>query len=319
MDTPAPVFDPNLVAAWAEALVFGIYTALFAYTFMIPSNRPQRRQSPARVFTQVTTVLYLMSAFHVGVGLYRVIRAFIYLSPEVRAIYWFQRRWEHIVYYTSHSVMSWISQALLIYRCFLIYGSNWLIVTPSIILWCATFGVSLFCNYIWSIPGLPLLYMPVENALLPLTLVQHIGTPGLTVYRLLRQHNESRTSGIQESRSRLSLRAVGMVIMESTLLYIVVLGATEILEAMNSQNKQILISICPPTLGIAFSLITIRLHHLNNTEAHQEKTTLFTVGDRFVFTSTTELDTPNHESMNSREAEDKVVHPTIKLPPSTVP
>ncbi|TFK67190.1 hypothetical protein BDN72DRAFT_843363 [Pluteus cervinus] len=295
MDTPPPIFDPNLVATLMESLIFGMYTWLFFRTWLISRRNSLRRRSPAaNVFQQTTVVLYVLAAFHVSVSLYRVLQGFVYTPADVRMGYWYEKRWEHITYFAVHSIMSWIGQALLIYRCFLIYGSNWLIVTPSIILWLFTVGVSLFCNYLWNVPNIASNYSNLLNSLIPLTLAQHVMTPVLTVFRLLRQHHESRVSGLQDSNSRINLRTVSMVILESTMIYVVLLITTVILQIMGSENRQIPTYMSPPTLGVCFSLITIRLHNLSLGET-REKSIIFTIENRLVQSTTDAEDTPTPE------------------------
>ncbi|TFK65914.1 hypothetical protein BDN72DRAFT_174105 [Pluteus cervinus] len=310
----APVFDPNLVAIWCETLVYGFYTPLFFQSLLIARRRSLRRSSSAQVFKYATIVLYTIATLHVSVGLYRIIVGFVYTMPDERMFYWFARRWEHVCYFTVQSIMSYVGQALLIYRCFRMYDSNWLVITPSLILYAVTTGISLFCNYLWSRPDIVLHYTGLLDSLIPLCFAQHLFTPCLTVYRLLRQHHESRASGIQNSRSRLNLRTVSMIILESTMVYSVALLVTIIMQCVDPQNVQIPSSMSVPTLGLCFSLITIRLHGLTSCEYNgQDKSTLFTVDHQFVFDTPDTEDTQNLDSSDSRSEQLRSVDVPTKL------
>lgn len=120
---------------------------------------------------------------------------------------------------------------------------------------CVTYlliGLGTMTNVLWSIPGGIVEYSGVADALLPFSFVQHIWTTGLIAFKLIRQHYQSRALGISDSRSRLNLYEVGIIMIESAAIYSLVLIAGIVFHALNSNIKFVLFGMGIPTIGMSF-------------------------------------------------------------------
>jgi len=206
-------------------------------------------------------------------------------------------RWQYIAYSSLALIMMWIFDCLMIYRCYIIWGKRWhIIVVPSILF----FAGILLAILAWlSSPQSPIenkLFKPLLNVALPVNVLQYIITTSLISFRLIRQHRASRASGIQPSHSRINLFHVVRIILESAAIYTVLLIVTIVFLSMRSRNFWILAGMNTPTVGIAFTLISIRIHVV--TTRARDRTTLFTVSPWINNNSSTVLVTPSVQSEN---------------------
>jgi len=123
-----------------------------------------------------------------------------------------------------------------------------------------------------------MLYLPfrlLSKVAIPTSFVQNVLTTGLICSRLVRQHRASRAAGIQPSHSRLSLCHVVRIMIESAIIYPIVLLVSSILWSIYSGSFWVLFGMFAPIIGIVSTLLTIRLHIA--TTRRQDGTTLFTL------------------------------------------
>jgi len=148
---------------------------------------------------------------------------------------------------------------------------------PPIVLLVASLAIR-STLFVWLRYEDPMLYLPfrlLSKAAVPTNFVQNVLTTGLICFRLVRQHRASRAAGIQPSNSRLNLCHVVRIMIESAIIYPIVLLATSILWSANSDSFWILFGMYAPIIGIASTLLTIRLHIA--TTRREDRTTLFTL------------------------------------------
>ncbi|TFK69239.1 hypothetical protein BDN72DRAFT_620509 [Pluteus cervinus] len=250
----------SLVAIWCGTLVFGIYSSLFFETMLIASK--QRRgvtPVPAKIFVTVTVLIYIGAALHCAFGLVMGLHGYVFISsPDEIVPYFNSNSWEHTAYTAVHTGVSWLGQSLLVYKCFLIWNNNWLVIVPPTMILLAGIGVTILTNIMWATQNITRFKAEI-NTVLPLALAQNILTTALIAYRLIHQHYESERIGVTSS-GRLSLMDIGVIITESATVNTVELIITVILHQVNSNVQQVFISISPPIIGIVFTLIAVRLH-----------------------------------------------------------
>ncbi|TFK64237.1 hypothetical protein BDN72DRAFT_901719 [Pluteus cervinus] len=258
----------NLIGTWCEVLLFGVYTTLFLESTVIMFERYSRRSFSARLFTAVMCVIYMVAVAHIGVGLYRLIKGYVWIEgSEAQLRYWsiaFARPMEATLVNLLQVAVITMADFLLIYRCYIVWSRTFWVIIPSIILALANFSANIATITLWAMLGAlrGTHYTNLLNSIFPTAIVQNVLTTGLIIYRLIRQHKESRAAGVHDTSSRLSLRNVGLIMLESAAIYTCHLLLTLILYILNFDGQFILVDITVPIIGITWSLIAVRLHRV---------------------------------------------------------
>jgi len=197
-------------------------------------------------------------------GVYRFIRAFILLvEPQGALVYLFDfRRWENNANDILLCVMTWLGDALVIYRCYFVWNSNiWVIVFPTILLLCAI-GIN-SCAIYWTIRPFsfgPIIGIRLLDTVYPLAFLQNVMTTSLIAFKIWTQYRASRACGLIDRSSRLSLLQVLRIIVESAMVYTLQLLVLIILYFRFDNSQVILQSAIVPSIGIVFVLIAVRVH-----------------------------------------------------------
>jgi len=225
-------------------------------------------------------LMHIIATAHVAIALYRALKRYVWLAgtPAAQTYGLIACHWEHRAYTSLNVNMAWIFDCLLIYRCYIIWGKRWQIVVALLGLFLARFAIDITFLVWWSTTD-PTIKSPIKlfsQIALPVAVVQNVLTTGLICFRLVRQHRISRASGIQPSRSRLNLFHVVRIMVESAAIYTLLLLITIILQTVSSRAIWVFLAIKPPTIGIVFTLISIRLN-IVTTRALEPRSTLFTL------------------------------------------
>ncbi|TFK71147.1 hypothetical protein BDN72DRAFT_817940 [Pluteus cervinus] len=264
MGKPLSFAIAGLVSVWAETMLYGVYSTIFFESLYITHKRKRRSSSSVKVFTIATILMYIIATLHVSIGLYRLLKGFVWLEGEnAAAIYFstFKGIWEHTLYTVLNLLMIWMGECLLVYRCYIIWGCNIWVVLPSILLFLAGVAVNVPVLVYWTkhgaVLGNPL--RPALSSIYPLAFVQNLLATGLIAYRLVVQHYFSQNSGIRPNGSRLGLMNVVRIILESAMLYCVEFFVLIILYILKHPAQYIILSMVTPTIGIVFNMILVRL------------------------------------------------------------
>jgi len=270
----------RLVSVWAETLLYGVYTTLFFHSMYTMVQGFKGRTMSAKIFIWSAALMYFIATAHVSLAFYRALMRYVWLAGTSAAQTYVSMActWEHRASSSLNVIMAWIFDCLLTYRCYIIWSKRWYIVVVPIALFFARLAIDIAFLAWWttSDPTKESPFKLSSQLSLPVTVVQNVLTTGLICFRLIRQHRISRASGIQPSRSRLSLFHVVRIMVESAAIYTALLCITIILQSVNSRGQWIFFAIKPPTIGIVFTLISIRLNILT-TRAREPRTTLFTL------------------------------------------
>ncbi|KAJ7796587.1 hypothetical protein B0H14DRAFT_2914049 [Mycena olivaceomarginata] len=154
-----------------------------------------------------------------------------------------------------------IADAFMIFRTFLIWNRNWLIVIPPTVLCFANLGSSIWASIalakfemedsVWGNRALKSM-----NLFLSLTLCTNIICTGLIAFRILRIHHQ--IGWVSGSGPTYTMRVVSAIV-ESAALYTLLLLGALISNSVNSYTNFILFNCTPPTIGLIFSYIIIRV------------------------------------------------------------
>ncbi|TFK19922.1 hypothetical protein FA15DRAFT_600618, partial [Coprinopsis marcescibilis] len=200
---------------------------------------------------------------HPGVNVYRFLISFGVSGPgdiPVSAFLSFSA-WYNFAYVAVSSVMIWIADFLVIYRCYIIWGCQYeIIAIPSLLLIIsiATNGINW---YFFLHPSqLPFVAVkPLLDLVYPGHLAQNIITTGLIAWKLWMQHMRSRRIGLRVSSS-ITLMTVARIIVESAMIYTLQMVSLVILYFLKHPALILPQEAIVPSTGIIFVLMSIRVH-----------------------------------------------------------
>ncbi|KAF8965380.1 hypothetical protein BDZ97DRAFT_1918234 [Flammula alnicola] len=262
------------VSFWIETFIYGIYTSLFIAAISVMMKR--RRSTPqgstsAWVFLIATILMYAVATFHLVLGLYRFIRAFILVVEPLGAVMYLVefKRWDTLCNSILTCLMTWIGDALVIYRCYFVWNNNiWLIAIPVLLL-LSSIGVNIYVLIWFTHPfsfGLASETISL-NTIYPLSFCQNVITTGLIALKIWKQHRASSASGVVDRSSRLSLIRVLRIITESAMIYTVQLFILIILYFRHDNFQYIVQAAIIPSIGIVFVVIALRVHNAKQQDA----------------------------------------------------
>ncbi|KJA22528.1 hypothetical protein HYPSUDRAFT_202098 [Hypholoma sublateritium FD-334 SS-4] len=261
------------LSIFVETLIHGIYTSLFLSAlpvmFKSRSQRVSRRMSTNWVFPIATVLMYTVSSLHVVLSLYRFLRAYI-VEPGIGWLYFWQfTRWDSFANSIVVCIMTWLGDALVIYRCYCVWNNNLPLVIVPLLLLGGSIGVNIYTLIWFSHPldfGKKSEIMSL-NAIYPLSLAQNVITTGLITLKLWSQHRQSSASGVIDRSSRLSLIKIIRIIIESAMVYTIQLCILIVLYFLNDTFQYIVQAAIVPSIGIVFVLIALRVHRAKQQDA----------------------------------------------------
>ncbi|KAJ3506656.1 hypothetical protein NLJ89_g6752 [Agrocybe chaxingu] len=253
------------VAAFIETLLYGVYTCLFFMAMdVMTSRKASGRTTSARAslcFLAPRPRLFTTSS---AFTLYRFFRAFIlHVDPRGPRYYLLDiTRWDATADSILICVMTWLGDALVIYRCYFVWNRNLLIIALPTLLLLAAAAINIYCLVWFEDPTIadPLSMWPWLDAIFPLALAQNVLTTGLLLLKIWLQHRASSVSGVIDRSSRLSLVRILRIIVESAMIYTIQIMILTILY-FRKEGHQIIVQLAIiPSIGIVFVLIAVRVH-----------------------------------------------------------
>ncbi|KAF6744163.1 hypothetical protein DFP72DRAFT_87940 [Ephemerocybe angulata] len=168
--------------------------------------------------------------------------------------------WDNYAHVVLNGIMIWIADALVIYRCYVIWGNNVYVIILPTLLSLAAMAINITL-YVWwirqwtSYKGVE----PFVNLAYPLPFAQNILTTGLITWKIIRQHRRSQSSGLVTAPTNMSLLTVARIIVESAMLYTLLLLIMIILYFDGNPVQFTIRGSLIPSIGIVFLLIAIRV------------------------------------------------------------
>ncbi|KAF9446922.1 hypothetical protein P691DRAFT_761217 [Macrolepiota fuliginosa MF-IS2] len=219
----------------------------------------------AAVFILVTIAIWILSTIHVGINLYRLLRAYVWLGSTIGPAYYLQDpgRWDNIAHDLVTALTTWLADLLLIYRGFLVWNNNIYIIYLPILLLCLSIAACTVALHLLTAVSLEINLNPAlahwTNATYVLSLIQNTLTSGLITYRLWSQELASRSMGVPSVRNDNFMPILYILVAESGAIYVVELLVLLILYALKHSAQFIVQDVVVPTVGILFTFMTIRI------------------------------------------------------------
>ncbi|KAF9465436.1 hypothetical protein BDZ94DRAFT_1214614 [Collybia nuda] len=284
-----------LIAIWVEVLFYGIYTCLFFESLYIMFKKRKARTCSGKVFLVAILLMYIIATVDIALNLYRMIQAYIWLRDSVGPVFYLldMRRWDNIAHNLNLCFMTWLGDALVIYRCFIIWNRSYLVILVPSLLLIFSIAVNVVIMF-WLTHPFSVSFMGLitwMDMVYPVNLAQNILTTGLIAFKILYQHRISTAAGVRRAGSRLRLIHIVRILVESAMVYTFQVLILMILY-FRLHNAQFIVQYAIiPTIGIVFNLIAVRIHMTEFGSTHATRTDILTGMSRWADESTaTELE-----------------------------
>ncbi|TEB36186.1 hypothetical protein FA13DRAFT_1235401 [Coprinellus micaceus] len=248
-----------LIGFFVESFLYGIYVILFSGVIYLTlkRRRNQRGRGAKIVFAFVSLLMFLITSTFTGINVYRFVESYALVkAPLDTPIYFFRdfKRWENYAYVVCSSLLIWIADVLVIYRCYVVWERNWRVIAVPVILLLVSISTNAVNIYWFQSPALPFQAVkPLLDFVYPGHLAQNILTTALIAYKMWKQHRESQASGLRPAFTT-ALLSVIWIIVGSALIYTLELTTLVVLYFMHHPAEVILQAAIVPSIGIVIIL-----------------------------------------------------------------
>ncbi|TRM62366.1 hypothetical protein BD626DRAFT_548720 [Schizophyllum amplum] len=270
------------VATWVEVRV---HVCLFIECMYLLRRRGSLKTTAATVFTFASITLFVLSTIHTGMSctplffsmtltfishivlnLVRFINTFVVLDSIEAETYWLDfSHGEILTYYVLTGVQTWLGDILIIYRCWFIFNKKFIsIIIPALLVLASIIITAV--TYTGAVKD-PVTAIALADTIFPLSLAQNLMTTGLILYKIMKQHYRLSALSIDTSttHSFSSMLTVARLIIESAALYLLAILLLVIFYFAGA--------CITPTIGINFTLLSLRLATISDSDAWGSRST----------------------------------------------
>ncbi|THG99497.1 hypothetical protein EW026_g2856 [Hermanssonia centrifuga] len=264
------VAKAQLIDQFMTAVVYGIYLVTLGMTISVLfwGRMGQKRRNWPLIF--VMALMFIFATFDVAFGLQHNLDAFIYYTgpvPRVNSITAYANANSSADFQTVDvQIMALIGDAMLIYRCLVVFNYKWLVIIFPVLLWLANAVCAVAIIIITAtLHQTALIHIgnlkPWITAFLVVTLLTNLITTGLIVWRIWSIDKEStRMTSLSTLKGGSSkLARVIRIVVESALLYTTLVLMTTVADVIGSNAIYPLAETMVVVIGISFNLIIIRV------------------------------------------------------------
>ncbi|KAH6885079.1 hypothetical protein BKA70DRAFT_1574548 [Coprinopsis sp. MPI-PUGE-AT-0042] len=169
------------------------------------------------------------------------------------------------------AIILWTGDALVIYRCFLIWQRSYLVIAIPSLLYIVTVGLQVV-NLWWVSHQISVLNVvgrrwPLLRIIFPLYFTQNVLTTGLILFRIWHHRRGMINAGVA-SLNTPSLIALMRAVVESAAVHTAGLLVILVLRFLDRPGWYIGLLILHPTTGIMFVLMAIQVHVVQEEAKH---------------------------------------------------
>ncbi|KAF8890965.1 hypothetical protein BD779DRAFT_1438076 [Infundibulicybe gibba] len=260
----------GIVSVWFETLLYGIYVSLFFEAVFIMLKKGKVKTTPSKIFFWTSVTIFILSTIHISLNLFRVLKAYVWLRGVMAPTEYLLdlSRWDIIMKNTVNAVTTWLADFLVIYRCFIIWNNNYyIIIFPTLLVLMSIASNTIALYQFTQVPfgtffGPSLVHW--INIIYALAFVQNSITTGLIAWKIWHQERHFVALGMRSLNPRASLFPILRIIVESASIYLLELLVLIILYALKHNGQFVLEEAVVPTVGIVFTIMTVRLAMRNS-------------------------------------------------------
>ncbi|KAJ6498219.1 hypothetical protein DFH09DRAFT_1376199 [Mycena vulgaris] len=269
----------RLIALFVSCVLYGILLMTF-----VPSIRSllcsasqkfqfKRRADIKFPIVAATTLMFLVSSVTAVLSLQGVIDAFVNYTGPGGALEYYETvnaGWTHWIVAVEDTIQVITGDALLIYRCYVIYGRNWRVVVLPGISWLAMTALSIASTYYEAaIPSAKRLnnhaIVPLLSATLFLTFTTSVITTYLIVRRLFTVEYNANLQGATQAHF---LTRVAMIFFETGMIYTLSVVAALGVYLSGSNLEHVATLALIHIIPITCNLLLIRVEGINRAGPH---------------------------------------------------
>ncbi|KAF9477028.1 hypothetical protein BDN70DRAFT_881663 [Pholiota conissans] len=213
----------------------------------------------------VAWVLFANATFDMTLAFRHMLHAFVSTtSGEAAAADFAISDWSNLARTTSVVIQTIIGDAVLIYRCWIVYHRSILVILPSLLLWFGLVGSTIWTLILEAMLNVLFNARQVTHAITTfwsITIALNTITTGLLVYRIWSVDNTNRKHRLEviEFAGQGRLKSIKNIIIESGLLYTLSAIATFGTYVGGSEYVYLTSGVVEvQVVGIAFNLIIVR-------------------------------------------------------------
>ncbi|KAF8058208.1 hypothetical protein FPV67DRAFT_1428427 [Lyophyllum atratum] len=263
------IVEARIAAFFVESIVLGLYLVTFFHTILALFSTGSRWKSIKELnYPMVAVALFMFFNTTMASALSFLViwRAFVQTPPGgAEASFKEISHWSVVLKSATLLSQTTIGDAMLIYRCWIVYARNWFVVALSIALWiggtvCAVFLVYYEATFTEHVLVSVSKLHPYGVAFWASTVSSNIITTALLVWpiwKVARHHDQYVYQNTAGPRPNV-MKHMMQVIVESGLLYMVAAFVTFVTYTSGSNSLYVVSSAEVGIAGIAFNLIIIR-------------------------------------------------------------
>ncbi|KAJ6571087.1 hypothetical protein B0H19DRAFT_1255089 [Mycena capillaripes] len=246
-----PLIKTFIVAAWLEAILYGIYFCMFWFGVYINGRGGRSVNAHNRIMFATSVIMFIVATLHVAMNGYRAIVGYVDFETAPG---------HHIMKDVLYTIQSLLGDAMAVYRCWILWNRNYrFVVLPFCLLLTSAISGSMVTVLFATIDPTASIFDPrLTNWITVFTSVavaQNIITTGLMGFRLWEIERKS-------TRIRIGggvFLPILKILVESAALYLFVEIMLLALYQANYNAQYILLETITPVVGITFGMITIRI------------------------------------------------------------
>ncbi|KAJ6456428.1 hypothetical protein C8R45DRAFT_1034453 [Mycena sanguinolenta] len=256
-----PGTKESYLGAFLENIIYGFYLSAFIECCVLFRVKERRRDAKQKYMIFTALLMFVLITMRCIIDTYRCVAAFN-ATDEFIGI-GNPNSTLDLITNACWFFLTPFADAFIIFRTFYVWERNWLVIIIPVLLCLANLGSS-----IWLMTALANLELSPAvwgnivfkslNLFLALTLCTNIICTALISFRVLHIYHQVSCSELATTSGTYSVRAVSAIV-ESAAIYTLVLVGALISNKVNSYVNFVFFNCTPPTIGLVFSYIIIRV------------------------------------------------------------
>ncbi|KAI0750585.1 hypothetical protein BC629DRAFT_1556430 [Irpex lacteus] len=252
--------EAALISTSIEAILYGFCVLMYILTFWI-LHRNENKRCPKYALIGVTAFLLVLTTAEMITNIIRICNGFLNIDPA-QSLAYFESVSEttFVIKSTLFNTQTLVLDAVVIYRTWVVWQSDWKVVLFPVIGWLGLLACSIANNVVLATasenPGDVFAQQTGRwiTAVYSMTLVTNLSATSLLAYRIW-TINRSTTQWRTTDR----LSPVLRVVIESGALYSLTIIAAIITFALKTPGVYVLLDMISPIISIVYNMIIIRI------------------------------------------------------------
>ncbi|KAF7348031.1 hypothetical protein MSAN_01755500 [Mycena sanguinolenta] len=256
----APGTKESYIGAFVENIIYGVYLSVFVECCTLFWKKKDTRGVKHIYLLVTTALLFILITMRCIIDTYRCVVAFD--NPEVD--FGSPNTVLGVLTNALEALVTTVADVFIVFRTFIVWNRNWYIVVIPALLCLANFGTGILVlvTQVQSATQNASVEATINalNAFLSLTLATNIVSTGLISFRIIKINRDvASMASSNRSPARSASMRILSIIVESAAMYTLLLTAILITNRYDEFVTFALIDCTPPTIGLVFSYIIIRV------------------------------------------------------------